>query len=64
MNAAKAQARRDAVAALTEALNKVRHYLDCHSTQKERLEMIGLEPELHELARRFEYETKDDGGGL
>jgi hypothetical protein len=63
MNAEKDRARRNAVAALTQALIEVRTYLDCHSTQEERLAMIGLEPDLHELARRFEYETKDDGEG-
>lgn len=57
----KEAARRRAVAALTQALVDVRTYLDCHATQWEREGMIGLEPELRDLAHRFEYETKDDG---
>ncbi len=60
----KNQARRSAVSALTQALIEVRTYLDCHSTDEERLGMIGLEPDLHELARRFEYETKDEGESI
>lgn len=61
MTEAKRRARSNAVHALTLAWMEVREYLDKHATPNERSWLVGLEPDLHELGRRFEYETKEEG---